>query len=120
MHFVTEYNGKTGGGITMGEPMYIRQTETESILGDRIVLYYFTTEKKEKIGETETIRYGIGIDMYTQLPYQRTTKERKVVDAVFRSKRDAQKFIDVLCDGCVTPATLEDIINDNLERECVI
>ncbi len=103
----------------MAEPMYIRQTETESILGDRIVLYYFTTEKKEKIGETEAVRYGIGIDMYTQLPYQRTTKERKVVDAVFRNKRDAQKFIDVLCEGCVTPATLEDIINDNLQQEYV-
>ena len=104
----------------MAEPMYIRQTETESILGDRIVLYYFTTEKKDKIGETETVRYGIGIDMYTQLPHQRTIKERRVVDSVFRSKRDAQKFIDVLCDGCVTPSSLEDIINDNLEKEYVI
>lgn len=104
----------------MAEPMYIRQTETESVLGDRIVLYYFTSEKKEKAGDGEVIRYGIGIDMYTQLPHQRTTKERKVVDGVFKSKRDAQKFIDVLCDGCVTPATLEDIINDNLQQERVI
>lgn len=103
----------------MTEPTYIRQTETESILGDRIVLYYFTSERKEKAGETEVIRYGIGIDMYTQLPHQRTTKERKVVDGVFKSRRDAQRFIDVLCDGCVTPATLEDIINDNLQQEVI-
>lgn len=100
----------------MTEPMYIRQTETESILGDRIVLYYFTSERKETVGGSEVIRYGVGIDMYTQLPHQRTTKERKVVEGVFRLKRDAERFIDLLCEGCVTPTTLEDIINDNVPR----
>lgn len=97
----------------MTEPMYIRQTETESIMGDRIVLYYFTQEKKSMFNGEEKISYGVGIDMYTQLPDERTIRERKVAEGIFTSKRDAEKFIDMLCRGSVTPATLEDIISDN-------
>lgn len=100
----------------MKEPMYIRQTETESIMGDRIILYYFTTADKEISDRSETLRYGVGIDMYTQLPNQRTVKERKIAKSIFGNKKDAEKFIDILCEGCVTPATLEDIINDNLQE----
>ena len=98
----------------MEEPMYIRQAETESIMGDRIVLYYFTKESRIKTPSGEKIGYGVGIDMYTQLPDQRTLKERKIAEDVFASKRDAEKFIDILCSGIVTPSTLEDIIADNV------
>ena len=101
----------------MKEPMYIRQTQTESIMGDRIVLYYFTQEKKTVVDGKESLRYGIGIDMYTQLPDERTIRERKIAEGVFPSKREAEKFIDVLCRGCVTPATLDDIISDNVNIE---
>ena len=110
------YNESTEGGILM-EPIYMKQAETQSIMGDKIVLYYFTYENPTagKIGEE--IRYGVGIDMYTQLPEERTLKERKIVQDIFSKKSDAEKFIDVLCRGYVTPATLEDIINDNVAIE---
>ena len=98
----------------MGEPMYIRKAETESIMGDRIVLYYFTSETHSNPASDGKIRYGVGIDMYTQLPGERTLKERKIAEGVFASKRDAEKFIDILCHGVVTPSTLEDIIADNV------
>ncbi len=98
----------------MGEPMYIRQTETESIMGDRIILYYFTNETRESRPGGETIRYGVGIDMYTQLPGERTLKERKIAESVFETKREAEKFIDILCKGVVTPSTLDDIIEDSV------
>ena len=104
----------------MREPMYIRQAETESIMGDRIVLYYYTTEKKQGSKDAEIVKYGVGIDMYTQLPNQRALKEQKVVDGLFNFKREAEKFIDILCDGLVTPSTLEDIISDNLEKAYVV
>ena len=98
----------------MSEPMYIRRAETESIMGDRIVLYYFTNEEVCNIGMRKSIRYAIGIDMYTQLPGERTVRERKISQAVFAKKRDAELFIDILCKGFVTPATLDDIIEDNV------
>lgn len=98
----------------MGEPMYIRQTETESIMGDRIILYYFTNETRSRDSGGEVTRYGVGIDMYTQLPGERTLKERKIADSVFRTKYEAERFIDVLCNAVVTPSTLEDIIADNI------
>ena len=98
----------------MKEPMYIRKTETESIMGDRIVLYYFTFEKRTKTLVGEKIRYGVGIDMYTQLPNQRTVRERKVSEDIFPQRDEAEKFIDILCKGVVTPATLDDIISDNV------
>ena len=98
----------------MRNPSYIRQTETESIMGDRIVLYYFTEEKSETEDGGINTSYAVGIDMYTQLPDQRTLKERKVSEAIFTKKHDAEKFIDMLCKYIVTPATLDDIIADNV------
>ena len=105
---------KQQGGFDMEEPMYIRQTETESIMGDRIILYYFTKESRVTAAQGEKIRYGVGIDMYTQLAGGKTIKERKTAEDVFECKRDAENFIDILCRGVVTPATLEDIIADNV------
>ena len=96
----------------MKNPSYIRQTETESIMGDRIVLYYFTEEYCDP--ECKTLSYAVGIDMYTQLPDRRTLKERKVSEAIFTQKQDAESFIDMLCRYIVTPATLDDIIADNV------
>lgn len=98
----------------MGEPMYIRQTETESIQGDRIILYYFTVEKRKPSGREEIFRYGVGIDMYTQLPGERTLKERKITEDIFATKREAEKFIDMLCRCVVTPVALEDVVADNV------
>ena len=96
----------------MKESMYVRETETVSGYGDRIVLYYFTNEKPIRTLDGEIIRYGVGIAMYTQLPGERTKRERKVMEGIFRSKEEAEEFVDVLCRGMVTPITLEDIVAD--------
>ncbi|MBE7032597.1 MAG: hypothetical protein E7406_00030 [Ruminococcaceae bacterium] len=98
----------------MKDAMYIRETETISGYGDRIVLYYFTNEKRILTLEGEIIRYGVGIAMYTQLPGERTKRERKVMEGIFRTKEEAEEFVDVLCRGLVTPITLEDIVADNV------
>lgn len=91
----------------MKEPSYIKRTETESSVGDRLILCYFLTEQKGKEKS-----FGIGIDMYTQRYGERTVRERKTVKGIFATKNDAERFIDILCRGCVTPTTLEDIIED--------
>ncbi len=98
----------------MAEPMYIRKTETESIMGDKIILYYFTYETQKPHKNGRNLSFGIGIDMYTQLPNERTVRERKIAEGIFASKREAEAFIDRLCSGFVTPSTLEDIIEDNI------
>ena len=98
----------------MKDAMYIRETETVSGYGDRIVLYYFTNEKRILTLEGEIIRYGVGIAMYTKLPGERTKRERKVMEGIFRTKEEAEEFVDVLCRGLVTPITLEDIVADNV------
>ena len=77
----------------MGEPMYIRQTETESIQGDRIILYYFTVEKRKPSGREEIFRYGVGIDMYTQLPGERTLKERKIICMILGDKHTSHSHL---------------------------
>ena len=79
----------------MKEPMYIRKAETESIRGDRIILYYFTVETRGKDAD-ERPSYSIGVDMYTQLPGERTIRERKISDSVFSSKEEAEKLVDEL------------------------
>lgn len=98
----------------MAEPMYIRKTETESIMGDKIILYYFTYETEKPCKKGRNLSFGIGIDMYTQLPNERTVRERKIAEGIFASKREAEAFIDRLCNGFVTPSTLDDIIEDNI------
>lgn len=93
----------------MKEPSYIRRAEAESSVGDRLILCYFITEQK---GREKS--YGIGIDMYTQRYGERTVRERKTVKGIFALKSDAEKFIDILCRGCVTPTTLDDIVEDKV------
>lgn len=96
----------------MTEPAYIRKNETTSNLGDRVMLYYYTKECPSAKGGFSVTTYGIGIDMYTQLPDSRALKERRVIESVFTDKKEAQAMVDRLCEGCVTPMTLEDIIYD--------
>lgn len=100
----------------MKETNYIIQTETESAVGDKIYLCYFITQSEEsqvKDGK----RYGVGIDMYTQKPGQRTKKERKSIGGLFCTRLEAELFIKLLCSGDVTPTTLQDVVEDNLEFE---
>ena len=97
----------------MREVNYIRETETESIMGDKIYLCYFITE----LGDKDALggkKYGVGIDMYTQKPSQRTDKERKAVSGIFKTKLEAELFVQLLCKSYVTPISLEDIIEDNV------
>ncbi len=93
----------------MKDVTYMKKTETLSLKGDRIVLYYFVEEKKTQNNENS---YAVGIDMYTQLPGERTLKERKISDAVFRNRKEAESFLDILSAGSVTPTTLSDIVED--------
>ena len=95
----------------MKEPMYIRKAETESIRGDRIILYYFTVETRGKDADG-SLSYGIGVDMYTQLPGERTIRERKISDSVFSSKEEAEKLVDIISRCTVTPTTLCDVVKD--------
>ncbi len=93
----------------MEDVTYIRKTETRSLKGDRIILYYFVEERRHvKAG----ISYAAGIDMYTQMPGERTIMERKVSGAVFKTKKEAECFIDMLSLCSVTPTTLEDVVAD--------
>lgn len=98
----------------MQKANYIRNTEAVNMMGDRIFLYYFIHESHSAAAVGEGRKYGIGIDMYTQLPDERTVKERSIVESVFKTKIEAELFIDVLCKGSVTPSSLEDIIEDNV------
>ena len=95
----------------MNKKKYIAQKEVQSEDGDKIYLCYFITESKNK---DEIKRYGVGIDMYTQLPHQRTVKETKCAGEIFSTKKEAQLFINILSEGSVTPTTLLDIVEDNI------
>ena len=97
----------------MREANYIRETVTESIMGDKIYLCYFITELSDKEALSGK-KYGVGIDMYTQKPSQRTDKERKAVSGIFKTKLEAELFVQLLCKSYVTPISLEDIIEDNV------
>ena len=93
---------------------YIREAETTSVYGDRIVLYYFANEKKINTSDGEVTKYGVGIIMYTQMPNQRTRRERKDAEGIFSTKREAEEFADILCRGLVTPVSLDDIVADKV------
>lgn len=96
----------------MPEKVYIREAETESAAGDRILLYYHTNEKKIKSSSGESIRYGVSISMYTQRMGERTRCEKKSMEGIFATSNEARRFVDVLWRGLVTPITLEDIVAD--------
>lgn len=98
----------------MREKMYVREAETINGYGDRVVLYYFTDEKRILTSGGEIMKYGVGIAMYTQQPGQRTNRERKVMEGIFFTREEAEAFVDVLCRGLVTPITLEDIVADKV------
>ena len=68
---------------------YIIQSETLSAMGDKIYLCYFITVNEEAAVKNDK-RYGVGIDMYTQKPSQRTNKERKSIDGLFRTELEAE------------------------------
>lgn len=97
----------------MQEPSYILKNETTGINGERIILYYFTSESEENLQKKA---YGIGIDMYTQDYGMRTTRERKIIDSVFLDKRDAEKFLNIICKCCVTTTSLADVIYDHISE----
>ena len=103
----------------MAEPAYVRECEAPSSMGDRIVLYYFTTERKPSENEFGRTTYGVGIEMYTQLPDSRTVKEKKVIEDVFIDKYEAEQFIDLLCKTSVTPVSLADVIYDYISEEAM-
>ena len=103
----------------MTEPAYIRKNETISNLGDRIMLYYYTKECPSSKNGFSVTTYGIGIDMYTQLPDSRALKERRVIDSVFTDKQEAQAMVDRLCKGCVTPISLDDILYDYISCDAI-
>lgn len=103
----------------MVEANELKQAETISAKGDRIVLYYFIVENTHTKAELGKTTYGIGVEMYTQLPNERSEKERKVINSVFVNKSEAEKFIDIICRGCVTPITLEDVIYDYISEEAI-
>jgi len=96
----------------MTKNTYIREAETESAVGDRILLYYHTNEKKTKTLSGEGKKYGVSITMYTQRTGERTHRERKSMEGIFNTQKEAERFVDVLCNGLVTPITLEDIVAD--------
>lgn len=95
---------------------YIIQSETLSAMGDKIYLCYFITVNEEAAVKNDK-RYGVGIDMYTQKPSQRTNKERKSIDGLFRTELEAELFIKLLSSMYVTPTTLEDVVEDNINSE---
>ena len=103
----------------MAEPAYLITNETKTELGDRVVLYYYVIESKPTENEFNARTYGIGIDMYTQRPGQRTLKERKYIENVFTNEKDAKTMTDVLCRGCVTPVTLKDVLYDRLSQAVI-
>ena len=96
----------------MHEPTYILKNETTGLYGERIILYYFTCENKDNVHKP----FGVGIDMYTQDYGKRTTKERKIIDAVFSNKRDAENFLNIICKCTVTPTSLSDVVDDHISR----
>ena len=81
---------------------------------------YFIVENSHTKAELGKTTYGIGVEMYTQLPNERTAKERKVVDSVFVNRNEAEKFVDIICRGCVTPVTLEDVIYDYISEDVLL
>ena len=99
----------------MTEKSYIRQTETESQSGDRIYLCYFVSKIDESRAKDGKM-YGVGVDMYTQKWGERTSRERKVADGVFRTKLEAELFIQILYNCYVTPTTLSDVVEDNIGK----
>lgn len=96
----------------MKEPSYILKNEITGINGERIILFYFTTESTQN-----TRCYGVGIDMYTQNAGMRTTKERKIVENIFEDKREAESFLRKICRCSVTVTSLEDVVRDSVSSE---
>jgi len=95
----------------MKERKYAAQKEVMSEDGDKIYLYYYITESEN---EEAVKRYGVGIDMYTQTAHQRTEKETKCAEGIFKTKGEAHIFINMLSEGTVTPTTLLDVVEDNI------
>ncbi len=96
----------------MKEPSYILKNEITGINGERIVLFYFTTETPDC-----KKRYGVGVDMYIQNTGMRTTKERKIIENIFEDKREAENFLRTICRCSVTATSLEDVVRDNILEE---
>lgn len=96
----------------MKEPAYILKKEITGINGERIILFYFTTESVHS-----KRCYGVGIDMYTQNAGARTIKVRKVMENIFEDKRKAEEFLRTICRCSVTATSLEDVVSDNILAE---
>lgn len=107
------YIMKLKGELAMKEINYIRETETESEMGDKIYLCYFIEQMSDEASESGK-RYGVGIDMYEQKPGERTNRVRKSARGIFKTKVEAELFIELLCKNYVTPTTLYDIVEDSV------
>ena len=79
---------------------YVYKSVINSITGNEITLYYYTTENN-----------GVGIDMYTET-VNGVTKENKEFDSLFTTESEAEKFLKMLHKCCVTPTSLRDVVED--------
>ena len=103
----------------MEKTICVRKNETVNRMGDKIVLYYFARERKVQSGEFLKKLYTIGVEMYTQQYGMRSVKESKVIGDVSSDKYEAEKIVDMLCNRCVTPQSLPDIICDYMSEKAI-
>lgn len=91
---------------------YVRCAEDVNTKQNRMILFYYLTE-----GSDDEKRYGIEVEMYVQLPDQRTVKESCAVGNLFSDRQKAEDFVDLVCESTVPPLTLREVVFDYIESE---
>lgn len=101
----------------MTESVFVRKQKTVSESGNKIELYYFTVTNHGLPNEFGKITYGVGVEMYTQLSDGQVIKERQIIENLFDKITDAERFLDIIQGGCVTPVSLIDVTEDYIKRQ---
>ena len=63
--------------------------------------------------------YGIKVKKTTYFEGGGKTVESKQINNVFYRKDDAERFLDIIMRGTVTPATLKDVVEDYITESVV-
>ena len=79
------------------------------------VLEYYIVERSIGEGYCELKSYGIQIKRISMYDGGGKNEESKLINDIFFDRVDAEKFIKMLSDNLVTPASLKDVIDEYVD-----
>ena len=106
-------------GKKMSKRVFSCENKTVNEYGDKIMLYYILYENDTNNADFNGKTFSVEVQMYTQYPDARTSKEAGSVPDMFTDASEAVAFVKKICEMLVTPGTIADIAYDYITEKAM-